>query len=1029
MDKTNLPVNPFPGIRSYEIHESGLFFGREKHIKDLSLRLKNHNFLSVVGSSGCGKSSLIKAGLIPTLLKSEEDRKNLFMLRPGEDPVENIAACIINKEKQTNELPKSNIIKLKKYFLEDEKNLYQYLKNKSTGKAIYIFVDQFEELFRFSGSSIKQKKLSAAKHFVNLLLETINQKENRINVILSMRTDFLDQCAEFTGLTGLINKANYLVPRMNHDELSKAITGPIDLYKGEIADNLVSRLLKDVGNHPDHLPILQHAMMRTWDYWKLNRIGDQPIDIEYYEAIGTMKKALSYHLEEIYSELWGEEDRRIAEKMFKALTDFSEEKQVIRHPTKLSEICDLTEAPRENVIKVIDIFREPGRSFLMPPYHVKLKNDSVIDITHESIMRIWVRLSSWIEEERQSSELYQRLAESAVLYQKGKSGLSINPELQMAINWRNKYKPNKSWAKRYNPHFEKTMTFLDKSKKVHEDTIRQKEEQQRKNLRRARRFSIILGTAAVVSIFFLAIALYLRFKAEASRKEALENEKIAIQASKKAKEQRKESIIQKKIAQQQQQIAAQQKKLADQQRQYAIEQQLIALEQSRIAKKEKQIADSAKAEAIQARDEANQQRQEAILQREIAEKEKTKAEKSENNARRLMLLSVARSLALQASRISETVEGELPSLLALQAYKFNRDNNGNKYEPDIFKALSKTAEYQNTFRQHKDGVRGIDINNTGQLLASCSDDGNIYLWEINNPDRNPAKINTGASGKNYFRCIEFGPHDQFLVAGSADGKLFIWEKPLLNTKPDIIKGHQSIVYNIAVNNNSKHMATASADGTIKLWDLSNLNSFNTIDSVKAKVTCADFNNDGSKLAYCCSNGDIKVIRMDGSGEITFSVKEKSPATSVCFGTEGKYLATGFLSGMIKIWNIDYKNENPIEIIGRHSSQVSSLVITSDMRLFSGSYDGTIKGGYFLKGEESPISINDNDLWVYDICLSPDGNYLASGSADKTARIFIINPEILVNNLLSNTSRNLTREEWNQYIGNDIKYEKTIDNLQ
>src|SRR5262245_46179289 len=182
-----------------------------------------------------------------------------------------------------------------------------------------------------------------------------------------MRSDFLGDCAQFLGLPEAINDGQYLIPRMSRDERRAAITGPVAVAGGAITLPLINRLLNDVGDNPDQLPIMQHAMMRTWDYRAAHQRNGEPLGLEHYEAIGTMSEALSRHADEALGELRDDRSRKIAERMFKRLTERGADNREIRRPTRLAEICAVAEATEDDVIAVIDVFRRPGRSFLMPP--------------------------------------------------------------------------------------------------------------------------------------------------------------------------------------------------------------------------------------------------------------------------------------------------------------------------------------------------------------------------------------------------------------------------------------------------------------------------------------------------------------------------------------------------------------------------------------------------------------------------------------------------------------------------------------
>src|SRR5204863_7124636 len=139
---------------------------------------------------------------------------------------------------------------------------------------------------------------------------------------------------------------------------------------------------------------------------------------------------------------------------FKALTEAGPDNREIRRPITLGELCEVTSATAAEVVTVIDTFRQPGRSFLMPPASVELSSESLIDISHESLIRGWERLKQWVDEEARSSRTYQRLADTAALCRKGEEGFLRDPGLQLALDWQEKSKPNQAWARRYALNFE-----------------------------------------------------------------------------------------------------------------------------------------------------------------------------------------------------------------------------------------------------------------------------------------------------------------------------------------------------------------------------------------------------------------------------------------------------------------------------------------------------------------------------------------------------------------------------------------------
>jgi hypothetical protein len=467
--------NPFPGLRPFREHEEYLFFGRENQVDAMVDKLGATHFLAVVGTSGSGKSSLVNCGLRPALHGGLMARAGtswrMAQFRPGNDPMRELARAlakdgVLFKDFQAAGLTLTEIVdttlRMSKLGLID---IYEQA-NLGDDVNLLVVVDQFEELFRYRQPSAAQNGtgvIEEATAFVNLLLAVKEQTSYPIYIVLTMRSDFLGDCTQFPGLAEAINAGQYLVPRMTRDERRAAISGPVGVGGAEISPVLLTRLVNDVGDNPDQLSILQHALNRTWAKWEGSGHNGS-LDLPHYESIGTMAHALDQHAEKAYAELTTARQRHICEKLFKALTDKATDPRGVRRPTRLDTLCALVEATPAEITQVIDVFRKPSRSFLMPPAGDALEPGTMIDISHESLMRVWERLKSWADQEAQSANMYCRLAETAVLHDKGKAGLWDDPDLQGAIDWQENNRPNKDWAQRYDPGFDGAMAFLQKSK-------------------------------------------------------------------------------------------------------------------------------------------------------------------------------------------------------------------------------------------------------------------------------------------------------------------------------------------------------------------------------------------------------------------------------------------------------------------------------------------------------------------------------------------------------------------------------------
>lgn len=494
--------NPYVGLRPFYAEESLLFFGRDEQTLELLQRLHKHHFVAVVGSSGCGKSSLLRAGLIPSLkggyLVDDSDQWLIAIMKPGQSPLYNMAESIL---KQIDSKTKSGkiselVTKIKEEGVDAVLDVISPLRD-ANQTNFFLLVDQFEELFRFSMEKKNASRKDEAIDFVNIMLELSSQETIPFYVVLTMRSDFIGDCAQFHGLPEAMNKSQYLVPRLNRRQLKMVIEGPARLYGGNFSSALSSKLLNQLGRTQDELPLLQHILMRVWEYeLKTDKSGE--LDIDDYNSVGGLEKALSNHADEAINGMT-EVEKGIAKEMFKALTAIDENGRKIRRPLLLSDLQKLTGATDQQLESIIDHFIRDKRSFLILE-NAGDSGDKVIDISHESLIRQWDTLEEWVDEEAESASYYLQLAEATRLNKLEKKDLLTGSELQIALDWRNKFKPTDVWANRYKEGFEDCNTYLNESDEQNKaDVLKEKKRRQAKKIS----FISIAALIGIVAIIFL----------------------------------------------------------------------------------------------------------------------------------------------------------------------------------------------------------------------------------------------------------------------------------------------------------------------------------------------------------------------------------------------------------------------------------------------------------------------------------------------------------------------------------------------
>lgn len=508
MSQAQAVRNPFPGLRPFEFDESHLFFGREGRSEELARKLTEARFAAAVGASGSGKSSLVRAGLLPLLLGGAAPRAGhrwrVAVMRPGVQPIHNLAESLDVAAEVGREEEEAAGGGTEAVLRRSSLGLVQYARDSvAYGENLLVVVDQFEEIFRPIRGKAEYEDEAAA--FVKLLLEAARQMESPVYVILTMRSDYLGDCDRFRDLPEAVNAGQYLIPRLTRDEYRQTVVGPARVSGAEVSARLVNRLLNDVGDSSGNLPIFQHALMRTWDHWRRDGSPSEPLDFRHYEAAGGVGRALSIQADEVYEEL-AEGQRAVAEKMFKALTEMERDYREVRRPSTVEELMAITGARAEELLPVVEAFRRKGRSFLSPPPEVPLDRHSLIDISHESLIRNWERLKEWVEEETQSRRTYLRLSESARLYYQGSAAALRGPDLALALRWREGVKPNQAWAARYSQNFAEVLNLLDESHRLEQEEVEQETRRRRRSSTLMRSFilSLVVGFVASVGLAFYA---------------------------------------------------------------------------------------------------------------------------------------------------------------------------------------------------------------------------------------------------------------------------------------------------------------------------------------------------------------------------------------------------------------------------------------------------------------------------------------------------------------------------------------------
>ncbi|HZY26588.1 MAG TPA: WD40 repeat domain-containing protein [Bacteroidales bacterium] len=978
--------NPFPGLRPFSIDESKFFFGREAEAEDLILKLLKNRYVTVIGASGTGKSSLVFAAVVPAILKLKNGSSafRIISFRPGKNPFGNLAEALIkgidNEEKSIDDTELCRIIKNHNNFSDAFRQI-----TKGVDENILLNIDQFEDLFRFGSSELSEEDKIK---FIEFLVNTIKKNAPGVYIILSMRSEYMGECSHHWELARLINNSNYLVPEPGIENWKKIIEEPAKLAGARIESELTEGLLNDIRYRNDQFPVLQHSLMRIWEHWQRSGDSEKQISITDYNSIGTVKNAIDFHGNEIYAEL-NERGKEICAILFKSITRKGSDNKGLRQPCDIGTIKSIAGCSDEELFEVIDKFRHPAIRFIGCSEEV-LGNNTVIDLQNECIIHLWGKLVEWVDDEASSMQIYMRLSEASALYQQGKTGLYRQPDLQTAINWREKQKPDLLWAIKYNPAFERAMVYLRTSEKVFLEEESSKAGRQKGALRKIGLLTGFFGIIIVLALGFTIFEYIQKLKAD-----------------------RQTSLSEKQKA-----LAIRQKETADSTANAAIWQKNKAESLAAIAVRDAQKTNELKIIAEKQISVAKRTTDEAMHQKKLA------IEQSSGN-QRLRMISIGKALSLKSMQLMG--QKDLQTLLAYQAYLFTKNNNGPDNDPDIYAGLYNVAlQYGSinckSYKDHSGEIRSIAfLPGKDEFFTSCTD-GKILKWSLDNKDQ---ALQVVYSGSDIIDVLAVSPDASWLACGSSNSSIRMIPLKGNNISYELT-GHKGEIKSLIFSFDGKYLYSAAVDGKVLKWDIAARTSVN-VSTGLMEIVSLDISSKGNYLAGLSTDGKVIVWNKDNDAE-KFRLETAGKNIKVIrFSPENNLLAIGYGDGNVELWDIDLHKK--ISEVNAHNSMINNIQFNANLKQMATSgMDKKIKIFNVRKPTDltEPPVIIDNKGFVLVMQFSPDGQMIVSGESGEAGNLMSrpANTDGLVRDICNLVSRNMTQEEWNTYVGKDVPIEKT-----
>jgi WD40 repeat protein len=823
-------ICPYRGLTYFDFNEEDpkYFYGRTALTNQLLEKVRSSNFLAVLGASGSGKSSVVRAGLLYQLYLGKaipgSDRWQIYPpFAPGEYPLRSLEQTIGVKANQLAAFVKA-----------------------IPAERVVLVIDQFEEIF----TECREEK--ERQQFIRCLMSLVERQEeathqSKIAVVLVMRSDFQGKCDQYAKFASLIDQNLVRVTQMSREELKEAITKPAQQVGLEIDRELVTQMIADVEGSPGDLPLLQYTLTELWQHKTLNRLV-----LSDYTRLGGVKQALGKRANEVYQS-FSKQEQLVAKRIFLELTRLGEEAEDTRKQVRQQDLVN----SQQSETLVNQVVQRLANANLVVTGEQELdgKRVAVVNIAHEALIRNWQQLRNWLKENRETLLRKQDIEDAAKEWRdKGKlkdsAYLLQGRRLAEAENFQQSY-ANKV------PLSVVAQEFVQESVK------------EKKNSRI--RTSGIVATIILVLSGATGFALIEnnnnRIRAGTAYSQELlvsGKELEALVASIKVGRQLKQPLRGFGVKADTRITAI----TTLQQLVYKLtkRQQLTTLgSQARFSHDGQIIATANSYKSIN-KDKTIQ------LWNRNGELIKTLEGHNDNvnNIRFIPDGKVILSSSCDGVIKLWTLEGTLirtlnespqsnsvvSSIECASATSFSSDGKTLAVATNdgTVKVISLDGNYMHTLsiegkKDFADEVHryGVSISPDGQLIAVANWDNTITLW-----NRNGKKLKTFTGHTNEVSSLAFSPDGKTIVSGSYDTNVKLWN---INGNPmGTLKGHTNWINSVAFSPNGEMLASASDDKTVKIWSL-NGTLITTLQGHNYQVLDVSFSPDSKVLASTSSLND------------------------------------------------------------------------------------------------------------------------------------------------------------------------------
>ncbi|MER5409226.1 hypothetical protein [Streptomyces sp. NPDC002769] len=947
---------PYRGLARFEPGDSELFFGRDRLTTDLLDLLRRRRFAAVFGPSGSGKSSLLRAGLIPTLQHSQEPGLRpavIQILTPGDHPARAHAP------------------------------LLDASRPGDGGTETLVIVDQFEEVYTLCQDPAERTR------FIDLLLAA-RQPASRLRVLIAVRADFYGRCAEHHALADALRDANLLVTPMNQEELRDAIVKPATATGLTLERALTARIIRDVADESGGLPLMSHALLETW-----RRRRGRALTEAAYDAVGGVSGAIARTAERLYTQL-SPEQAAVARDLLLRLITPGEGAQDTRRPALRTELAARTRGDAALVLERL------ARARLVT------LDDDTVDLAHEALITAWPRLRMWIETGREQLRAHRRLTHTAGEWaEHGRDDGVLYRGVRLA-DW-----DDRDTGRLNDLEHEFLAASRDRAQ-AERAAVRR-----RVRLTVSGLMAAVVALTVLAGVAFVqarraeagqALAFSRQLVANARGQAELDPELgllLATSAYRTSATEETEAALRQAVFESRVRAV-----LASH------DGQVLGVSFSPdgryLATSGGDGAIRVWRYGTTLRDPVVLRGRDGEVWTPVFSPDGTRitAAGEDGTVSVWKWASGAEPVILRghtAQAWSATFSPDGRSVASASddgtVRIWNATGRGEpvvlrghegralgvSFSPDGRRLASsggdgtvrvwdvRSRRTTVVLRGHSNSVEAVAFSPDGQRIATASTDGTARLWD---PDV-PAESVVLGSHDGTAEGIGFSRDGARVASTGNDGTVRIWNVHH-RAAPLILRGHRGTVTAVAFSADGRRLVSASEDGTVRIWEAAPAGSDSVLTGHDGPVWATVPSRDGRRLASAGADGTVRVWRTGSTAPPTVLRGHDGEVLGVAFSPDGRRVAGTGDDGTTRIWPVDNATK-PVVLRG-HDGPVWTAEFSPDgRRLVTGGSDGTVRIWRTTPGAE-PLVVDTGQDKVRYVAYSPDGRRVAAAGLDGTIHV-------------------------------------------